>query len=164
MPKTIVFYRVEDLYRTLRMIGPEASERLRDASQSIADKVAADAAANARSVGGVARLVAPTIRGKRDRIPAVVMGSREKLPLSGDGWSRKSRKGRRQTIGDVIWGAEFGGATGTMSDRRTTQFMPWRGNSHGAGYFLFPAVRQNREFIEQAYGDAILAAVDEAAS
>lgn len=152
MAKTFTFYQVEGLNRALRSLPKAASSKLRDASQVIAGKVATDASGAARSQGGVAGLVAGSIRSGRDRVPLVRMGSAARLP--GD------RKGQRQTVGDVIWGAEFGGGA-----RPTTrQFKPWRGNSTGAGYFLWPTVRGDREFIEQAYGDAILAAVDEAAS
>lgn len=154
MAKTLHFYTAANLNRTLRQLPTTASAKLRDASQAIADKVAQDAAARATAEGGVARLVAPTIRSKRDRVPVVMMGSSAPLPADG-----RSRSGSRQTIGDVIWGAEFGGGV-----RPTTrQFPPWRGNDTGAGYFLWPAVRGDREFIEQAYGDAILDATDEAA-
>jgi hypothetical protein len=148
--KTLTFYRVPDLNRTLRTLPRTASANLRDASQTIAGHVAAAAATRARGLGGVAALVAPTIRASRDRVPVVKMGGSGRLPTAGDGWSR-TRQGQRQTIGDVIWGAEFG-----STEHR--QFQPW-----GHGYFLWPTVEDSRQFIEDAYGDAILEAVDEAA-
>lgn len=155
MAKTMTFYNVAGLNKTLRKLPKTASAELRDASQAIADKVAGDARGAATAQGGVARLVAPTIRAGRDRVPLVRMGSSARLPADG-----RSRKGDRQTIGDVIWGAEFGGGA-----RKTTQqFKPWRGNDTGAGYFLWPTVRGDRDFIEQAYGDAILDAIDDAAT
>lgn len=151
MAKTLHFYNVAGLNKTLRSLPKTASANLRDASQAIADKVAQDAAGDARSQGGVAALVAPSIRSGRDRVPVVRMGNSSKLPSD-----TRTRRGPRQTIGDVIWGAEFGGGA-----RPTTQqFRPHLGNT---GYFLWPTVRGDREFIEQAYGDAILEAVDEAA-
>lgn len=152
MAKTMTFYSVAGLNQALRSLPKSASVKLRDASQVIAGKVAADATSAARSQGGAAGLVAGSIRASRDRVPVVKMGSSARLP--GD------RKGARQTVGDIIWGAEFGGGA-----RPTTrQFRPWRGSGTGAGYFLFPTVRGDRDFIEQQYGDAILAAIDEAAS
>lgn len=158
MAKTVTFYQVAGLNRALRALPKTASANLRDASQAIADKVAKDAAGAATSQGGLAAIVAPTIRSGRDRVPVVKMGSSARLPTSGDGWTRQ-RLGQRQTIGDVIWGAEFGGGK-----RPTTrQFLPWRGNDTGAGYFLWPTVRGDRDFIEKEYGDAILDAIDEAA-
>lgn len=35
------------------------------------------------------------------------------------------------------------------------QFKPWRGNSIGAGYFLFPSIRAKMPEIIDTYGDAI---------
>jgi hypothetical protein len=154
MAKTLHFYQVAGLNRTLRALPKTASANLRDASQEIADKVAQDAAARASGQGGVARFVAPTIKSRRDRVPVVKMGSSSPLPSD-----KRARKGDRQTVGDVIWGAEFGGG----GRPATSQFLPWRGNDTGAGYFLWPTVRGDRAFIEKAYGDAILEATDEAA-
>lgn len=152
MAKTMTFYNVAGLNKTLRKLPKTASAELRDASQAIADKVAGDARGAATAQGGVARLVAPTIRAGRDRVPLVRMGSSARLPADG-----RSRKGDRQTIGDVIWGAEFGGGA-----RKTTQqFRPHLGQT---GYFLWPTVRGDRDFIERAYGDAILDAIDDAAT
>ena len=150
MAKTLTFYQVAGLNRALRKLPKTANANLRDASQVIAEKVAKDAAGNARSDGGVAALVAPTIRSGRDRVPVVKMGGSARLP------GPRNRNGKRQTIGDVIWGAEFGGGA-----RPTTQqFKPHLGQT---GYFLWPTVRGDREFIEKEYGDAILEAIDEAA-
>lgn len=160
MAKTMQFYRVESLNATLRAIPKEANATLRDASQSIAGEVAGDAAAAARSQGGLAAIVAPTIRAARDRVPYIKMGGSKQLPKEGNGWKRKTRKGANQTIGDAMWGAEFGG----QRRRTTQQFRPWRGSSHGAGYFLWPAVRDNRAYIEKAYGDALIEAIDKAAT
>jgi hypothetical protein len=156
----VTFYKVQDLNAVLRSIPKEANATLRDASQSIAGEVAKDAASSASAQGGVAKYVAPTIRAARDRVPYIKMGSSKLLPKEGNGWKRKSRKGGRQSIGDVMWGAEFGGGR-----RRTTrQFEPWRGSDHGAGYFLWPSVRDNRAYIEKAYGDALNEAIDKAAT
>lgn len=151
MAKTMTFYQVAGLNRALRKLPKTASSNLRDASQTIADKVAKDAAGKASAQGGVAGLVASSIRSGRDRVPLVKMGNSKRLP--------GKRSGARQTVGDVIWGAEFGG----QGRPTTQQFKPWRGSSTGAGYFLWPTVRDDRTFIEKEYGDALLEAIDEAA-
>lgn len=154
MAKTLRFYGVENLNRTLRALPREASVKLRDASQVIAAKVSTDASGAARAQGGLSAIVAPTIRAGRDRVPVIRMGNSSRLPASGNGWER-ARGGSRQTIGDVIWGAEFGGGA-----RPTTrQFRPHKGQT---GYFLWPTVRGDGDFIEKAYGDALMEAVDEA--
>lgn len=150
------FKTVAGLNKTLRQLPKEASAKLRDASVTIARMVAGDAAARARSVGGLAAFVAPTIKPTRDRVPKVQMGSNAKLPDAGDGWVH-GRAGKRQTVGDVIWGAEFGGG-----GRATTQqFKPWLGNDTGAGYFLWPAVRQDSDRIDREYSQALREALQQ---
>lgn len=147
MAKTTVYNNVAGLNRTLRSIPKEANVRLRDASQEIAGEIAADAGLKAKAIGGVAALVADSIKARRDRIPKVVMGGAAKLPTEGAGWSR-ARTGRRQTVGDVIWGAEFG------SDR-FTQFSPWTGNDTGSGRFLWPTVRALSDRMMDRWSEAL---------
>lgn len=43
----------------------------------------------------------------------------------------------------------------TARVRGWNQFRPWRGNSDGAGYFLFPAIRQAEPEIVDMYGAAL---------
>lgn len=136
------------LRRMLRQLPRAASAELRDASMDVARKVAARASSTASGQGGVAGLVAGSIRARRDRVPVVQMGGSARLPLSGNGWERKSRRGGQQTVGEVIWGAEFGSV-------RWRQFEPWRGNDDGAGYFLWPTIRAMRATIEAEYSGAL---------
>lgn len=147
MPKTQTYRNVAGLNKALRTIPKLAMARIRDASEDIAGVIAQEAASRARSLGGVAALVAPTIRSGRDRVPVVRMGSSQKLPDSGAGWER-DRSGDHQTISDVMWGAEFGAI-------HHPQFSPWRGNDEGAGYFLWPTVRANNEHIQTRYSEAL---------
>lgn len=148
MTRTYTYANVEGLHRALRAVPREASVALRDEAGGIAGDVASRAAARARSLGGVAALVAPTIRVGRDRVPKVLMGSARRLPPR-DG---RPRRGSRQTIGDVIWGAEWG------SDR-FAQFPPRSRD----GRFLFRTVRAMGDGILDRYGDALMRAVDRAA-
>ncbi len=147
---TQVFSSVMGLNTALRKLPKETIVRLRDASVVIAAKVAADAQGRAQQEGKLAALVGPSIRATRDKVPVVRMGGATKLPESGAGWTH-SRSGSRQTIGDVMWGAEFGG------QRRPTtgQFFPWRGSGAGAGYFLYPAVRGDETYIHDEYSAAL---------
>lgn len=151
MAKTTTYKTIEGLNKALRSLPKEAADRLRGASKVIAVKVAGDAASKARSQGGVAALVAPSIRGTRDRVPKVLMGSAKRLPTAGNGWAR-ARSGPGQTVGNIIWGAEFGGGARPA----TTQFLPFRGNT---GYFLWPTVREDDRMIQQEYSDALLDAL-----
>ena len=147
MAARMTFTSVEGLNKALRRLPKDATARLRDASKDVASKVAADAQRRASAEGGIAALVAPTIRASRDRVPVIRMGGTQKLPTSGGDWER-SRDGDRQTIGDVMWGAEFGALA-------YTQFKDWTGNDEGAGYFLWPAVRGDSEWIQKRYGEAL---------
>jgi hypothetical protein len=139
---------VKGLNRALAKLPKVAAEQLRTASVDIAADVAREASGRAVRVGGVAKYVAPTI--KATRVPVVKMGGSQKLPSKG-----RARTGARQTVGDVIWGAEFGG------QRRPTtqQFQPWRGSSTGAGYFLWPSIRANSADIQERYSQALLDAL-----
>lgn len=145
--KTTEYVGVPGLNRTLGKLPKEASTELRDASVSIAELVAAGARARAYQAGGVLFLVAPTIVPKRDRVPKVSMGSASKLPTS-TSVGYHTRSGPNQTIGNVIWGGEFGGG----KRPNTRQFMPHRGT---IGYALWPEVRAQSDDIERKYSEAL---------
>lgn len=147
MTKTTTYTTVKGLNRALSQLPKEASAELRTAAKAIAADIAQEAQGRARGQGGLAALVAPTIRAARDRVPKIVMGSARKLPESGSDWER-GRSGSRQTVGDVIWGAEFGGGA-----RDTTQqFLPHKGRT---GYFLWPTVRDNSDDMQERYSEAL---------
>ncbi len=137
---TQVFTTIEGLNTALRKLPKDVVSRLRDASVAIAAKVAGDAQGRAQQEGKLAALIGPSIRATRDRVPVVKMGGAKKLP--GD------RHGPHQTIGDAMWGAEFGG------QRRPTtqQFLPWLGHT---GYFLWPTVRSDDRYINTEYSEAL---------
>lgn len=147
MARTYTFDEISGLRKALRAVPREAQGELRKASLVIADRVAGKASGRARGVGGVAKYVAPTIKARRDRVPKIVMGSTKRLP---------GRRGKGQTVGDVMWGAEFGA-------RVHRQFQPWRGSGQGAGYFLWPTVRDESDETIERYGEALLSAVDKSA-
>jgi len=153
MAKFTAHTTVEGMNAALRALPREANAKLRDASVAITSVIAAEASSRARSQGGVAALVAPTIRAARDRYPLIRMGSSKVLPTEGDGWKRKSRKGGRQTVGDVMWGAEFGGGARPV----TRQFRPHLGQT---GYFLWPTVRDRSDETAAAYSRALLDALE----
>ncbi len=147
MKQTSTYSNVKALNKSLRRLPKEATAQLRDASADIAASVATGARAAAIRVGGVARLVEPTIRSTRDRVPVVRMGGTGRLPTSGSSYSR-SRQGSRQTVGDVIFGAEFGG----QARPTTRQFRPHLGTT---GYFLWPTVREQSDDTQRRYSQAL---------
>lgn len=145
----------------LRGLSKEASQQLREASFGLTDDIATQAANRAYQLGGLAALVAPAITGRRDREPTIKYGNSQKLPKYGrtsqGGFYQRSRKGPQQTIGAVIWGAEFGGGA-----RPTTQqFLPWLGNDSTAGYFLYPTIRDMSDEMEARYWEAVMKAIDD---
>lgn len=152
MARTFTYTNVAGLRKAFRALPKDLMVELRDASMDIADDVARKAGMRARMVGGVMRYVAPTIRARRDRVPKIVMGGTTRLPARDGG----PRRGTNQTVGNVVWGGEFGSA-------HHPQFNPWRGNKDGAGYALWPTVRDERDEIMDRYGDAAIKAVDKAA-
>jgi len=151
--KTTTTNSVAGLNRQLGALPKEASAELRDASVVIAEDVAADARRRAYQTGGVAFYVAPTIVPARDRIPKVKMGGTAKLPTTGS-WGSRRRGSSGQTVGDVIWGAEFGGGARERTPRggSTLQFMPHLGT---IGYSLWPAVRALSPDIGERYSEAL---------
>ena len=141
-------YTIKGLNRALRQLGPEASKRLRDASVEIAGKVADDARSRALRGSGAARLMAPSIKGTRDRVPAVRQGSSRRLPPR-----QRSRADRSST--DHRRPDDGRGVRRRSSAVDTRQFLPWRGSSSSAGYALYPAVRENAESTGEAYSAAL---------
>jgi hypothetical protein len=135
---------IAGLNRALARLPKEASAHIRDASKAIAEHVADKAAGRARDMGGPAGLVADSIKATRDRVPVVKMGGAKRI-----------RPGSpTQTIGNLIWGAEFGG----RARPRTQQFLPHKGTT---GYFLWPTVRGDRDYIMERYSGALLDALNE---
>jgi hypothetical protein len=157
MAKLTAYNNIAGLNKALRKLPKEATVKLRTASMDIAADVAGEARDRAVRVAGVAKYVAPTIKATRDRVPVIRMGARTQLPSTS-----RSRSSSSQTVGDVIWGAEFGGQRREWKSRKesgTMQFQRWRGSSTGAGYFLWPAVRANSDDIRERYSQALLDAL-----
>lgn len=120
---------LRELNAALKAIGPDARKELKEASARVAGFVAADARAAAYTVGGVAAHVAPSIR------PVASIAGASGVALGGAAYP-------------MAGGAEFGGI-------KYKQFKPWRGNSSDAGYFLYPAIRQDADRIETEFTEAV---------
>lgn len=118
-----------ELNRALKAISKDAQRELAAASKRVAGFVASDAASAARAIGGVAAHVAPSIKATGGVSSAGVAFGGAKYPMAG--------------------GAEFG------AGHKYPQFKPWRGNGSTAGYFVYPAIRQDADRIETEFSDAI---------
>lgn len=135
-----------DVQRVLRKLPKHVTKELRDASVVISDKVSGKARSRGSNMPGIAPVAAKSIRSRRDRVPTIAMGGSTKLPAHSSG---AARTGKRQTVGDIIWGSEFG-------SRRFTQFAP----PVKPGYFLFATVKDESDEIQDEYSDALLDALN----
>ncbi|NBW21922.1 MAG: hypothetical protein EBR82_79610 [Caulobacteraceae bacterium] len=148
---------------------PDFDKAMRKAAEEVAQKVVDDAKKNAAaqpphgknntSGRSQAQVVATALRARRDRIPTIKLDHKR-------GFVSKSRSNRRRTrtvqgpflrgmrkpgtvtMGDVFYGAEFGG----RARKTTKQFLRHRGRQ---GYFFWQAVRDNKSYIVKEYSDAI---------
>lgn len=143
-------YTIKGLGAALRSLPKEASAELREAALGIVGPIAADARARAAAEGGVAGLVQRSIKGKRDRVPAITMGARTVLPAR-DG--RRRARTPSQTINAVWGGAEFG------SDRFRQFGHRWTGRDEHAGLFFYAAIRAGSDDMQRDYSAALLRAM-----
>jgi len=135
---------IAGLNRALRKLPKETKATLTDASKEIAEDVAADARARAARIGRGWKHLGPTIRAEKSSKPGVKMGGSRRL---------KGRKGSRQTVGDLLWGTEFGG----RGRPTTQQFLPHLGLE---GYALWPAVRGESDNTAERYSEALMSALE----
>lgn len=120
------------LLRALNKIDKDLQNKVRDASQQIANDLVSGAK-NAASTP-LQNLAASALKAKRDRVPVVKVGT------------GMLRPGTRGT--DIFYGAEFGGGA-----RPTTQqFLPHRGRR---GYFLYPTARARSRRYTDLWADAV---------
>ena len=115
--------------RALRRISPDAHKGLKAASHTIAQQVVSKATARASARAQSAK-AAQSLRARAGDSPTIALGG-ARYPFA--------------------LGAEFGGGR----TARTRQFPAWRGSSRGAGYFLWPTVRDLSGYINDAYMDAL---------
>lgn len=124
--------------QALRRAGPEMKNKVKAVNKSVAQLVVDRAQGTAGGVGRQAAKAAASLRASNTVGAAQVRGGSARLP-----W---------------FAGAEFGA-------KRYKQFQEWRGNQSanvfegGAGYFLFPSIRANREEILTKFRDGALEAV-----
>lgn len=123
---------LNELNRALRELGGrELQKELKETGLGVAREVADDARAGAFALGSVAAKAAPSVNAAARFTGAGVSIGGAAYPFAG--------------------GAEFGGGR-----RPTTQqFEPWRGNGSNAGYFVYPAIRENADTIAEGYLGAV---------
>jgi hypothetical protein len=147
-----------ELRATLRafdLAGKEASAALRDASLEIAGDLAGNlrrAATMSPLAPPQARLIAPTIKPKRDRIIVVSIGGPARVGRP----YRSRRTGRkvRAQAGALVWGSETGSLQGTDKAGRayTSRYV----ESHNpAGYWIAPTVARYGPEARERWWDAV---------
>ena len=149
---------VEGLYEMLRGFSKASdlfNENIRNVSTSLAEDLLKAIKIEAGSVSR-SRQALEVMRGmqvRKDRVPSIRLkpnmlfrsksrSNRKRGLVQGPGLTRKV------TMGDVFFGAEFGGGT----KPNTKQFLRHRGQS---GYFFWPTVRKKKNLIAERYLDAI---------
>lgn len=126
---------LRELNRALKQLGPEHQRELKDAGMDAANVVVRAATGLAYAHGGVAAKTAPSLRAHGWTGGAGVSMGGSGYPFAG--------------------GAEFGSI-------RYKQFQPWRGNGSDAGYFLYPAIRNESDAITEAYDAGLGRAIERA--
>jgi hypothetical protein len=135
--KTTTYTTVAGVNKTLRAVPKVADKELRNESQDIATDIAEEAGRRGRSLGGVAKYV--PFKGLRDRVPVVRMGGSKRLPTT-----NRPRRGDKQTVGNVMWGAEWG-------SHRYAQF----GKPVKRGRMLWSTVDEMSDEMMRRWGDAL---------
>ncbi len=122
---------LREFRRDLKGTDPKYAARLKVANIKAADHIVRRATSRATALGGVAAKAAPSLRAVKSATQSAVRLT-ERFPSKG---SRKSFE----------LGAEFGAS-------RYKQFKPHKGTE---GYFLYPTIRAEREYVTHIYARAV---------
>lgn len=120
--------------RDMKTAPKELQAELRKRAQDIAEPVAADARSRARTAQQ--RMVAPTIRAPRDRIPVIKAGGGKVL-------ASQTPRRRRPRGGDVYFGADLGSS------------LPQFPAKTKGGTMVFKAIKGQRKHIADQYLEAV---------
>lgn len=147
---------IEGLFELLRDL-EKADDRFNTEMRKASLEVAKGLAQNARRAASTvqhnrqALEASHGLQAKSDRVPTVKLNENMRFKSVNRGRVRGSRGrmvNRKVTMGDVFFGAEFGG----QARRTTKQFPPHRGKG---GYFFWPTVRNMRQQIAEEYLNTI---------
>jgi hypothetical protein len=137
VPERIIVEGLDELRKALKALGDmDSTKEFKAAGYTIMERVAAEAKGRAAGLGRMQARAGASIK------PA-----------------RVATGGAVRFGGGVPWamGSEFGAGQGVPRNtaRGTVagwnQFMPWRGSGGGAGYFLWPTVRDRAKTIAADY-------------
>jgi hypothetical protein len=139
---TVKVAGLRDLTRELRKLDDAGLiDELKDANMAVAELVVRSAQQRAAGMGRMENRAAQSLKPARQANRAAVHGGGPKTPFFGGAEFGAGQNQQRSTPHGVVTG--------------WNQFEPWRGNGQGAGYFLYPAIRDDTAKIVDMYGDAI---------
>lgn len=124
--------RIDGVRQTLaafRDLPKDANDALRDKSMELAQTLAGKVAADARSEGRQAAILAATVAARRDRVPVVVAGGTKRIGRN------------RKPAFKLLFGSVFG-------SNRLKQFKPHYGQ---ASYWFFDTVEAEQDEIAAAW-------------
>ena len=137
---TVAVEGLDEFRKALKKLdGDQATEALKDANFRVAELVTREA--QGRASTRMEQAAAASLRPSRQAARAQVTGGGASVPFFG--------------------GAEFGAGRNQLRNTRRgvmrgwNQFKPWRGNGSGAGYFLYPAIRDATDNVVEIYGTEI---------
>lgn len=134
---------VRETLFAFRRLPKDASDSLRDRSMRLSKVLATRVQAAAIAEGGQAKIVAPTVKARRDRVPAITAGGNERVGK------------RRVPAHKLVFGSEFG------AKRRFGWYSAYRyRNSTGRqykrhlgqhSYWFFRTVDENTAAVNTAW-------------
>ncbi|EFC86467.1 hypothetical protein [Parafrankia sp. EUN1f] len=129
--------------RRVRQAGAELKGELKAANIEVSEIIVEGAKAKASGQGKQANRAASTLKAGKSASDAYVnFGTKRKPYALGSEFGSKRDHPRELESGRTM--------------RGWNQFRSWRGNKEGAGYFLWPTIRQEKTKITETY----LAAID----
>ena len=138
----VVTVQVDGARETLaafRALPKDANNELRDASLKLATVLAGRAQTSARAEGRQGRILAPTVKARRDRLPVIEAGGTKRIGRN------------RKPAWKLLFGSEFG-------SNRLRQFKPHLGSG---SYWFFRTIEDNQAYTDQEWrraADAVIRA------
>ncbi len=124
--------RIDGVRETLKAFNDlpkEANDALRKRSMELAESLARKVQADAKAEGRQAKILAPTVTVKRDRVPVIAAGGPKRIGS------------RKKPAWKLLFGSVFG-------SNRLKQYHPHAGRQ---GYWFFPTVEKNQSEIAAAW-------------
>lgn len=124
---------VRETVAAFRKLGKDATAKLRDANQAIADELDDKISNAARGSSRQSALVAPGVKARRAAVPFVAAGGAKKVGRN------------RKPLHKIMFGANFGATY-------LNQFRPHRSGGE-SDYWFFSTVEENKERIAGKWAD-----------